>query len=187
MNLKRTYVVLVFCCGLFVVGTPLHAETKSGLQVGDYADAFDVKDCSSAQARGKTLCYRWVYGGRPVVAVFTRSLNDNVVSLAKELQAELFENSNKQLRAFVVVLSDKPKKQEDKLFELAQMNRLRTLPLTVFKDAKGPPDYKIAADAEVTVLLWTGLQVKANHTFTEAEFDVAAIKKVIASLETILE
>lgn len=87
----------------------------------------------------------------------------------------------------MVVLSDKPKKQEDKLFELAQMNRLRTLPLTVFKDAKGPPDYNIAADAEVTVLLWTGLQVKANHTFAEAEFDATAIKKVIASLVTILE
>jgi hypothetical protein len=110
-----------------------------------------------------------------------------VVSLAKELQAKLFENSNNQLRAFVVVLSDKPKKQEDKLFELAQMNRLRTLPLTLFKDAKGPPDYKITAAAEVTVLLWTGLQVKANHAFTEAEFDAAAIKKVIASLGTILE
>ncbi len=121
------------------------------------------------------------------MAVFTRSLDDNVVSLAKELQAKLFENSNKQLRAFVVVLSDKPKKQEDKLSELAQKNRLRTLPLTVFKDAKGPPDYKIAADAEVTVLLWTGLQVKANHAFAKAELNAAAIKKVIASLGTILE
>jgi|TARA_B110000495_G_C22678841_1_gene400757 hypothetical protein len=58
MTLKRTYGVLLFCCGLFAVGTLLHAEIKSGLQVGDYADAFDVKDCSSAQARGKTLCYR---------------------------------------------------------------------------------------------------------------------------------
>ncbi|MAQ88304.1 MAG: hypothetical protein CMM03_00430 [Rhodopirellula sp.] len=34
------------------------AEVKSGLQVGDYVDAFDVKDCSSGIARGKTLCYR---------------------------------------------------------------------------------------------------------------------------------
>ena len=74
-----------------------------------------------------------------------------MVSLAKELQAQLFENSNKQLRAFVVVLSDKPKKHEAALSELAQKNRLRTLPLTVFEDAKGPPDYKISADAEVTV------------------------------------
>ena len=110
-----------------------------------------------------------------------------MVSLAKELQAKLFENSNKQLRAFVVVLSDEPKKHEDKLSELAQKNRLRTLPLTVFKDAKGPPDYKIAADAEVTVLLWIGLQVKANHAFAKDKLDAAAIKKVIASLGTILE
>ena len=87
----------------------------------------------------------------------------------------------------MVVLSDKPQKLEGKLSELAQMNRLRTLPLTVFKDAKGPPDYKIATDAEVTVLLWTGLQVKANHAFAEAELDAVAIKKVIASLGTILE
>ena len=187
MNLKSVCVVLSFCFSLFALVTLLHAEIKSGLQIGDYADAFDVKDCSSAQTRGKTLCYRWVYGGRPVVAVFTRSLDDNVVSLAKELQTKLFENSNKQLRAFVVVLSDKPQKLEGKLSELAQMNRLRTLPLTVFKDAKGPPDYKIATDAEVTVLLWTGLQVKANHAFAEAELDAVAIKKVIASLGTILE
>ena len=110
-----------------------------------------------------------------------------MVSLAKELQAQLFENSNKQLRAFVVVLSDKPKKHEGALSELAQKNRLRTLPLTVFEDAKGPPDYKISADAEVTILMWTGLQVKANHAFAAGELNAAAIKKVIASLPTILE
>ncbi len=187
MNKKRQTMVMLACFCWLAFTTLLHAEIKSGLQIGDYADAFDVKDCSSAQTRGKTLCYRWVYGGRPVVAVFTRSLDDNVVSLAKELQAKLFENSNKQLRAFVVVLSDKPQKQEGKLSEIAQMNRLRTLPLTVFKDAKGPPDYKIAADAEVTVMLWTGLQVKANHAFAVGELNAAAIKKVIVSLGTILK
>ena len=85
------------------------------------------------------------------------------------------------------MLSDKPQKQEGKLSEIAQMNRLRTLPLTVFKDAKGPPDYKIAADAEVTVMLWTGLQVKANHAFAVGELNAAAIKKVIVSLGTILK
>ena len=110
-----------------------------------------------------------------------------MVSLAKELQAKLFENSNKQLRAFVVVLTDKPNKHEGTLREVAQKNRLRTLPLTVFEDAKGPPDYKIAADAEVTVLMWTGLQVQANHAFATGELNAAAIKKVIASLPTILE
>ncbi|MEC7564807.1 MAG: hypothetical protein VX738_03905 [Planctomycetota bacterium] len=44
--------------GLLLSATAIHGEIKSGLQVGDFADAFDVKDCSSAQARGKSLCYR---------------------------------------------------------------------------------------------------------------------------------
>jgi len=38
--------------------TVAQAEVKSGLQVGDYVDAFDVKDCSSGLSKGKTLCYR---------------------------------------------------------------------------------------------------------------------------------
>ena len=44
--------------GLLLNVTAIHGEIISGLQVGDFADAFDVKDCSSAQARGKSLCYR---------------------------------------------------------------------------------------------------------------------------------
>ncbi len=50
--------VMLACFGWLAFTTLLHAEIKSGLQIGDYADAFDVKDCSSAQTRGKTLCYR---------------------------------------------------------------------------------------------------------------------------------
>jgi len=40
------------------LATATQAEVKSGLQVGDYVDAFDVKDCSSGLSKGKTLCYR---------------------------------------------------------------------------------------------------------------------------------
>jgi len=40
------------------MSTTGQAEVKSGLQVGDYVDAFDVKDCSSGLSKGKTLCYR---------------------------------------------------------------------------------------------------------------------------------
>ena len=43
---------------LLFSATAISGEIESGLQVCDFADAFDVKDCSSAQARGKSLCYR---------------------------------------------------------------------------------------------------------------------------------
>ncbi|MEC7564806.1 MAG: hypothetical protein VX738_03900 [Planctomycetota bacterium] len=121
------------------------------------------------------------------MAVFTRSLDENVVSLTKKLQAELFENSDKQLRAFVVLLTDKPGRQEKILLDLAQKNRLRTLPLTVFENAQGPPDYKIAAKAEVTVLMWKGLQIQANHAFEAGKLNEAAIGEIVGSLDTILD
>ena len=40
------------------LATLAQAQVKSGLEVGDYVDAFDVKDCSSGLSKGKTLCYR---------------------------------------------------------------------------------------------------------------------------------
>ena len=45
--------ILVAC-----LATLAQAQVKSGLEVGDYVDAFDVKDCSSGLSKGKTLCYR---------------------------------------------------------------------------------------------------------------------------------
>ena len=53
------------------------ADVKSGLAVGEFVGAFDVKDCSGP-SEGKTLCYRCQYGNRPVVAVFTRRLTDDL-------------------------------------------------------------------------------------------------------------
>ncbi len=38
--------------------TVTEAQIKSGLQVGDFVDEFEVKDCSSGLSKGETLCYR---------------------------------------------------------------------------------------------------------------------------------
>ena len=46
--------LILFTC----LATLAQAQVKSGLEVGDYVDAFDVKDCSSGLSKGKTLCYR---------------------------------------------------------------------------------------------------------------------------------
>ena len=40
------------------LATLAQVQVKSGLEVGDYVDAFDVKDCSTGLSKGKTLCYR---------------------------------------------------------------------------------------------------------------------------------
>lgn len=52
--------VLVPTAALLVAGFAVSAnaaDLKSGLQVGDSAGAFNVKDCTGP-AKGKSLCYR---------------------------------------------------------------------------------------------------------------------------------
>jgi hypothetical protein len=41
----------------FCVAAPAAEKLKSGLQVGDDAGAFNVKDCTGP-SKGKSLCYR---------------------------------------------------------------------------------------------------------------------------------
>ena len=128
-----------------------------------------------------------MYGGRPVVAIFTRKLDNNLVSLTKKLQAQLYENSSKQLRCFVVYLTDEPANYEEQLAELARKHRLRTLPMTVFANSKGPKEMKLAETAGNTILMWKGLQVKSNHAFEAGKMDANAVENVVLGLNTILE
>ncbi len=122
-----------------------------------------------------------------MVAIFTRKLDENLVSLTKKMQAELYENSSKQLRCFVVYLTDEPAKHEETLAALALKNRLRTLPLTVFDGNSGPKEIKLSPKAENTVLFWKGLQVKKNFAFEEGKMDANAVENVVLGLNSILE
>ncbi len=50
--LMTSMVIAATACGALMA-----AELQSGLQVGEIADAFDVKDITGPN-KGKTLCYR---------------------------------------------------------------------------------------------------------------------------------
>ena len=122
-----------------------------------------------------------------MVAIFTRKLDDNLVSLTKKLQAKLYENSSRQLRCFVVFLTDEPAKFEEELAAIAVKHRLRTLPLTIFTGSNGPAEIKLSPQAENTVLMWKGLQVKSNNAFEAGKMDANAVENLVLGLNAILE
>ena len=64
------------------------AELESGLQPGDAPPPFNVRDITGPKA-GKTLCYRCMYGARPVVSIFAREIDDNVANLIKEVDKQV--------------------------------------------------------------------------------------------------
>ena len=163
---------------------------KSGLQVGERIGAFYVTKLAGAEddgvAVGKNLCYRCKNGGRPQVMVFTRSSDPKVIELVKQLDAAIPQNSDKQLCAFVNYLGESKAAANSDAEKLADTSDAKNVPFVLPNEFEnGPEDYGINPDADVTVILAQGGQVKANHAAGTAE--ELQVDAVIADLSKILE
>jgi hypothetical protein len=116
--------------------------------------------------------------------VFAREINDPLTSLVKKLDAAVAKHNDCKMGSFVVFCNDEeglPEKAKD----LAEKEKLGKVILTV-DNVQGPPSYKIAKDAEVTVVLYTKHQVKANYAFKKGDLKDKDIEKIVADLSKIL-
>ena len=118
--------------------------------------------------------------------MFTRKITEDLTSLVKQIDGVVAKNKEKKMCAFVVLLSDEADADEAKLKELATKHDIKATPLTVFEGVAGPPNYKIAKDADTTVLLWRGQKVVVNHAYRKDELDKKAIAAVVADTSKIL-
>lgn len=119
-----------------------------------------------------------------MVCVFARKTSEPLASLVKKIDEKIGENN--RLKAFVVVLTERTDKTAAaELKKLAGDAGIKHVPLTLHQDPVGPADYEIAKDADITVLMWKGTKVKANHAYkgelTDEEIDaiVADVPKVL--------
>ena len=161
------------------------ADIQSGLQVGDYPGAYYVADITGPNA-GTKLCYRCKYGSRPVVNIFARKMDANITKLIAELDGVVGKNRDNRMAAFVVVLTDTPDAQEKALKDAAAKHNIKNTPLTVFENSVGPNKYKIAKDADVTVMMWSESEVKVNHAMKAADLNSEAITKIVQDTKKIL-
>jgi hypothetical protein len=171
---------LLVAAGLAVAG-----EVKSGLEKGESPMPFNVKDVTGP-SKGTSLCYRCQYGAKPVACVFTREITDEVKSLIKEIDGKVGSNKDKQMSAFVVLLTDDADAGAKQLEKLAAEAKIKNVPLTVYDGNAGPGDYKIAKDAAVNVMMWNKSRVQVNHAFKAGELKSADVKQVIDETGKIL-
>ena len=122
-----------------------------------------------------------------MVNVFARELTDDLASLVKQLDEVVGKNEDKKMGGFVVLLSEDPDADDPKLQAFAEKHGIKNLPLTIFDGVAGPPDYKVAQEADVTVHLWVKLEVKANYPFCKGALTAAAVQQVVADTSKILE
>jgi hypothetical protein len=122
-----------------------------------------------------------------VVNIFARKITDTLTSLVKQIDEKIVANGDKKMAGFVVVLTDDPDAAEAQLKGLAEKHKIEKTPLTVYDGIAGPERYKIAQDADVTVMMWVEGKVKVNRSFAKGKLDKAAVAKLVKDTAKILE
>jgi len=130
-----------------------------------------------------------------VVSIFAREITDDLTSLVKKIDEVVGKNEDKQMAAFLVLLTDDPDAAKPKLKKLAEKNGIKNVPLTVFDGIAGPESLQpesgekkayVAKDSDVTVLMWSEQTVKVSHSLAKDKLDNSAIEKIVAKTAQIL-
>lgn len=165
---------------LALVTSYAQAADSESLKQGDPLGAFYVTKVAGAEndgvEKGQELCYRCRYGSRPMAIIFARDTSGEVADLAKQLDSAVAAHEDAQLKSFVTLLGDDASSLKKKASEFAKSAGLKNMPVVVAKDAQsGPGNYKLSADAPVTVVVATDSQVVATHTFEADSIDTEAV------------
>jgi hypothetical protein len=123
-------------------------------------------------------------GANPVVMIFARDRSDSLVKLVTRLEAATDKHRKESLGAFVVFLRDGELFRKD-LGQVAKRQRLKHVILSI-EDPAMIEDYKVAKEAEITVVLYNRSVVQANHAFKRGEMNDRAIETILADLPKIL-
>lgn len=163
-----------------VFGLPMVAFAKdpcvSGPQVGQRPGPYSFLVATGPQ-RGQPTCYVCETAEKPGIIVFARSLSDPLAKLLIKCDDAVAAKEKEGLKTWLTILGEKTV-AIDELSKWAKKTGLKSMPVGVFDDHVGPPSYKLAEDADITVLLFAERKVTVNLAFRAGELDEAAIKKV---------
>src|SRR5919109_186316 len=101
--------------------------------------------------------------------IFAREVSAPLTSLVKKIDTATAEHKACKMGSFVVFCSD-DEQLEGKLKELAKKEKLDHIALTI-DNPQGPPRYKVAKEADITVVLYQQQKVKANYAFKKGELN----------------
>jgi len=151
----------------------------SGVPVGKRPGPYSFLVATGPQ-RGQQTCYVCEQADKPTAVVFARTLSDPLGKLLARLDAEAVARKDAGFKAWMTQLADTA--DLDGLAKWARQQGLKTVPVGAFEDADGPPAYKLAADADVTVMLFVDQKVVANFAFRAGGLTDAAAAGVMEAV-----
>jgi len=175
-----TSLLILMTAGVLSAAEPI----KSGLQAGEkITTIFEPLNVNGPHA-GEPYCLICENGLAPVAMLFAREVNEPLLKLLGKLDEATAKNRDKEMGSFVVFLSEQQGLKEQ-LADAAKKQGLKHVVVAIDAPA-GPEGFKVAGDADLTVVLYREHDVKANHAFRKGELTAAASEKIIADLPKIL-
>ena len=169
---------------LFLATATASAEVTSGPQVGDSVGAFTVTKVAGNPddgfAVGRSGCYRCKTGSKPVVMVFARSADEKLAKLLKKIEEEVEEHQDEKLMSFVNMIGADAESLKKAAADFVAKHEIKRVAFVIPEDVEnGPPDFKIAPEADVTVVCYKGGEVKANHAFAKGGLSDEKVDAVV--------
>jgi hypothetical protein len=177
---------------VFAGAVVARAEMTSGPQVGERVGAFTVTkvagNAADGIADGQHLCYRCKTGGKPVVMIFARSADEKLAKLLKKVEEEVAEHEDDKMMSFVNMIGADAESLKKAAADFVAKHDLKRIAFVVPDDVQhGPPDFKIAPDADVTVICYRDGKVQANHAFPKDGLTDDTIKAVVSASCALVE
>ena len=184
MSLFRLFAVCTLGFGLVIGSIKAADAIKSGPQVEENVPGPFHPLNVTGESAGQRSCLYCSNGDNPVAVIFARKPDESLTKLIKKIDEATGKNSTAMMGSYVVFLSDS-QDLESKLKAMATKEKVKNTVLSIDNPA-GPEKYNISKDADVTVLLYTGRVVKANHAFKGALKD-SDIEKITGDISKIIK
>ncbi len=187
MKLIRCAAVLVSVVALAAVAVAAESLV-SGPQVdGKVPGPFEPYNVTG-EAAGTKNCLVCQNGENPVVMIFAHEVTPELTRLLKRVDQITGKHKDADMGSFVVFVS-KDTGLESQLKDMARDQELKNIVLAIWNDADqpaGPKKYHVNPDADVTVVLYTDLNVKANHAFRKGDLSDKDIDGIAGEVSKIL-
>jgi hypothetical protein len=145
---------------------------KSGPQTGEKVPGvFEPLNINNGEKSGQKNCLYCQFGQDASVMVFAREVNPSVKTLINKLDTC-------PAKTCVIFCSD-AKGLDKNLETLVKDAKVKSCILAIDNPA-GPEDYKIAKEADVTVLVYKERKVAANFAFKKGEMKDKDIDAILA-------
>lgn len=172
-----------------VLGAALAAASiafaSSGLRPGEQVTPFHPKHVAGPLA-GSDKCFPCTFQSRPQVQVWVNGdAHENVLAIAKALDASMAKHQGKEFKALVVVLTDKANadSQAEMVKKVAASAGLKHVAVALLDKGNDAVDaYKIDLKAKNTVIAYRDWKVTGNASNVSGKSGLATIEGLVAQV-----